>query len=284
MKDHIQQVYGGKLKNIIDFYKWILVCLIFSSLLVVCKNSSALNMKNLVTLWLFDEGSGQVVADETGNGHQGTIQNPKWVAGKFGTSLEFQGQAGDPNYVIIRHHANFDFGQDDFTIGLWINSKKADAYIIAKRKLEPDNWWNLNSAIDRPGNFFGFEYAGGGAGAAAEFGAIDGKVEIVNSGWHHVAAVKAGDNLQLYVDGILDAQKDGMKKNPKWSVDNKDPIQIGGWGKVENLVGSVDEIFIAKEAFTADDFKKIMNGWKKAQSVFPLEKLSSIWGKIKKRK
>ena len=284
MKDHIQQVYGGKLKNIIDFYKWILVCLIFSSLLVVCKNSSALNMKNLVTLWLFDEGSGQVVADETGNGHQGTIQNPKWVAGKFGTSLEFQGQAGDPNYVIIRHHANFDFGQDDFTIGLWINSKKADAYIIAKRKLEPDNWWNLNSAIDRPGNFFGFEYAGGGAGAAAEFGAIDGKVEIVNSGWHHVAAVKAGDNLQLYVDGILDAQKDGMKKNPKWSVDNKDPIQIGGWGKVENLVGSVDEMFIAKEAFTADDFKKIMNGWKKAQSVFPLEKLSSIWGKIKKRK
>ena len=284
MKDHIQQVYGGKLKNIIDFYKWILVCLIFSSLLVVCENSSALNMKNLVTLWLFDEGSGQVVADETGNGHKGTIQNPKWVAGKFGTSLEFQGQAGDPNYVIIRHHADFDFGQDDFTIGLWINSKKADAYIIAKRKLEPDNWWNLNSAIDRPGNFFGFEYAGGGAGAAAEFGAIDGKVEIVNSGWHHVATVKAGDNLQLYVDGILDVQKDGMKKNPKWSVDNKDPIQIGGWGKVENLVGSVDEIFIAKEAFTTDDFKKIMNGWKKAQSVFPLEKLSSIWGKIKKRK
>ena len=47
-----------------------------------------------------------------------------------------------------------------------------------------------------------------------------------------------------------------MKKNPKWSVDNKDPIQIGGWGKVENLVGSVDEMFIAKEAFTADDLKK----------------------------
>ena len=283
MKDHIQQVYGRKPKNIIDFYKWILVCLIFSSL-VICKNSAALNMKNLVTLWLFDEGSGQVVADETGNGHKGTIQNPKWVAGKFGTSLEFQGQAGDPNYVIIRHHADFDFGQDDFTIGLWINTKKADAYIIAKRKLEPDNWWNLNSAIDRPGNFFGFEYAGGGAGAAAEFGAIDGKVEIVNSGWHHVATVKAGDNLQLYVDGILDVQKDGMKKNPKWSVDNKDPIQIGGWGKVENLVGSVAEIFIAKEAFTTDDFKKIMNGWKRAQLVFPLEKLSSIWGKIKKRK
>ena len=96
--------------------------------------------------------------------------------------------------------------------------------------------------------------------------------------------MKVGDNLQLYVDGILDVQKDGMKKNPKWSVDNKDPIQIGGWGKVENLVGSVDEIFIAKEAFTADDLKKVMNGWKRAQSVFPSEKLPSIWGKIKKRK
>ena len=171
MKGHIQQISDRKQKNIIGLYKWILVCLIFS-FLVVCKNSSALNMKNLVALWLFDEGNRQIVTDETGNGHKGTIQYPKWVAGKFGTSLEFQGQAGDPNCVIIRHHANFDFGQDDFTIGLWINSRKADAYIIAKRKLEPDNWWNLNSAIDRPGNFFGFECAGGGAGTAAEFGTV----------------------------------------------------------------------------------------------------------------
>ena len=139
-------------------------------------------MKNLVVLWLFDEGNGQIVTDGTGNGHKGTIQNRRWVSGKFGTSLEFQGQAGDPNDVIISHHANFDFGQDDFTIGLWANSKKADAYIIVKRKLELDNWWNLNSAIDRPGNFFGFEYAGGKDGAAAKFGTVDSKVKIVNSG------------------------------------------------------------------------------------------------------
>ena len=88
MKNHIQQVYGGKPKNIIDSYKWILVCLIFSSLLVVCKNSAALNMKNLVTLWLFDEGNGQIVTDETGNGHKGTIQNPKWLSGQRRVFLE----------------------------------------------------------------------------------------------------------------------------------------------------------------------------------------------------
>ena len=55
---------------------------------------------------------------------------------------------------------------------------------------------------------------------------FDSKFEIVNSRWHHVAAAKAGDNLQLYIEGILDLQKDRTKKNPKWSVDNKDPIQI----------------------------------------------------------
>jgi len=113
---------------------------------------------------------------------------------------------------------------------------------------------------------------------------FDSKFEIVNSGWHHVAAAKAGDNLQLYIDGILDVQKDGMEKNPKWSVDKTDPIQIDGWGKVENLVGSVDEMFIAKNAFTTDDFKQIMNGWKRAQSVFPSEKLPSTWAKIKGNK
>ena len=50
-----------------------------------------------------------------------------------------------------------------------------------------------------------------------------------------------------------------MEKNPKWSIDKTDPIQIAGWGKVENLVGSVDEMFIAKNAFTTDDFKQIIS-------------------------
>src|SRR5690606_9552211 len=42
--------------------------------------------------WVFEEKSGSVVKDVTGNGNDATLINsPKWVQGKVGTGLEFDG-------------------------------------------------------------------------------------------------------------------------------------------------------------------------------------------------
>ena len=61
--------------------------------------------KTLVALWLFDEGSGKTLKDQTKNGHDGKISGAKWTKGKFGQALEFNGKDG---MVEIEPHADLN--------------------------------------------------------------------------------------------------------------------------------------------------------------------------------
>ena len=60
--------------------------------------------KHLVGLWKFDEGKGGTAKDDSGNGLEGKLEGKcKWVKGKFGQAIEFDGKSG---YVAIKEHAN----------------------------------------------------------------------------------------------------------------------------------------------------------------------------------
>jgi len=49
---------------------------------------------DILGLWLFDEGSGTIVSDSSGNGNDGEIIGDlPWVAGQYGTALEFPGES-----------------------------------------------------------------------------------------------------------------------------------------------------------------------------------------------
>ncbi|MBM3211620.1 hypothetical protein FJZ33_05340 [Candidatus Poribacteria bacterium] len=58
-----------------------LIAVVLFLLLVV--QSVGICAPGLVASWSFDEGSGNTARDITGNGHNGTISSPKWVAGKI---------------------------------------------------------------------------------------------------------------------------------------------------------------------------------------------------------
>jgi len=45
----------------------------------------------LVMYLPFDAGQGDVAVDLSGNGHDGSIEGAKWVEGKFGKALSFNG-------------------------------------------------------------------------------------------------------------------------------------------------------------------------------------------------
>src|SRR3989442_10796696 len=47
---------------------------------------------NPIAYWKFDDGSGTLAADSSGNGFNGTLVNgPLWVAGRIGQGLSFDG-------------------------------------------------------------------------------------------------------------------------------------------------------------------------------------------------
>ena len=64
-----------------------LICLVSSILVLVVAGSAS---ADLVAHWTFDEGSGAVVTDSSGNGNDGTIvNNPAWISHAGGGALDF---------------------------------------------------------------------------------------------------------------------------------------------------------------------------------------------------
>ena len=71
------------------------ITLMFLLTTMAFTTSDADIMDGVVGVWLFDEGSGNKAKDSSDTGNGGDFQgNPKWVKGKFGKCLEFNG-SGD---------------------------------------------------------------------------------------------------------------------------------------------------------------------------------------------
>ena len=70
----------------------------------------------LMAYWDFDEGSGTVVKDKSGNSINGNIQNVEWTKeGKYGGALKFTGEG------FVDFGNVLGMGLDSFTIMAWVN-------------------------------------------------------------------------------------------------------------------------------------------------------------------
>ncbi|MFC1719289.1 hypothetical protein ACFL6S_36910 [Candidatus Poribacteria bacterium] len=73
---------------------------------------------NIVAAWTFEEGSGKVVGDVSGNGNDGELMGgAKWVDGKFSKALDFDGSS---NYIEVPFDESMRvINEGDFTIAAW---------------------------------------------------------------------------------------------------------------------------------------------------------------------
>ena len=89
------------------------LCVLVSFVLVLSLAVSA--QADLVGYWNFDEGSGTVALDSSGNGLDGTLNgDPQWVVGQVGGALEFDGD----DSVEIPHNYLLSI-TDEITITAW---------------------------------------------------------------------------------------------------------------------------------------------------------------------
>ena len=154
---------------------------------------------DLVAHWRFDETSGTIAHDASGNGHDGTITgDPKWGAGKIGGALEFNG-TGD----VVELGA-FDVVGPGITLAGWLKPNSFginDGRVLTKADEwgENDHWWMLSTISEAGEIRLRFRLKTTDGQNTTTLIASSGVVEVGE--WQHAAATWDGTTMRLYLNG-----------------------------------------------------------------------------------
>ena len=234
-----------------------------------------LDLDGALGIWLLDEGRGNDVEDFSGNDNGGAFAQgkPKWVDGKFGMALEFDGNS----WVAMNNPVVTVEKMVDFSMGCWANpgaQQKTWTNILSSHQ-EPPRRGISFEMIQNNTNSFGIAIGDG----PNWFGA--GTVQLKTGVWNHLAFVRTGRTGRWYLNGKSQGNVGLGSGEPV--VPATSNFRIGNWvlGNRE-FDGLVDESFLFSRALDAEEIEAIVeNGLENAQAVSAKDKATTTWGKIK---
>ncbi|MBN2314776.1 MAG: LamG domain-containing protein [Sedimentisphaerales bacterium] len=158
---------------------------------------------DLVGLWRFDETSGTIAHDSSGNGHDGTFNGDlTWTAGRIGGALDFEFDNTNECVVI----PPFEVIGGGLTLAAWVKPEsfsQADARIIDKGvdvASANDAWWMLSPVSSGGQIRLRFRLKTDEGSTTLTQIATSGGL-VVNE-WAHTAAIWDGTSMILYQDGV----------------------------------------------------------------------------------
>ena len=240
---------------------------LLASLLIIA-NLGVANVaeEGLVAYWPFDEGTGKTAEDVTGNGHDGKFAGaPKWVDGKFGTALEFD---GEEDHVVVADDAALAI-EENITFMAWFSPGD----VLTSRRLMVKN--NSIFVIFDFGNKDSIDFLVKPDNTFAESTTTDWKV----GEWYHFAGTFDGKTMKVYVNGKLE----GEAANNVPIAPSDLELWIGGddFGRPTDFFpGTIDEVRLYEKTLTEAEIQKVMET---PQDVEARGKLTTAWGKIKAR-
>ena len=210
-------------------------------LLVSCAFGQAKNEgdpdKELAAHWRFDEGSGTVLRDSSGNGNHGKIKGAKWVRNGKGFALEFDGiddavDCGDG--LNIR-------SQVTMTAWVWVEHqpRHGEAGIIGKAYssyvITQSDHSSLYSYINE-----GWNKAG---------------VSMPFTEWIHVASTYDGNALKFYMNGrlvsVTPLEVPEIRRGGRFWMGRSDGEVK--WTKDAHFHGRITDVRVYKRALIADE-------------------------------
>ena len=196
------------------------VVVLFVTGILTVSSSAKFDPEVVLGLWLFDEGSGKTAADSSGNKNHGKfVKNPRWVDGKFGKALSFDGQG---SWLDLGSDDSLRIAGKDITVVAWIKTGNNDKQATVIGRTTVVGPWD-GYAMEVGGNLanekLGFWYGDG-----TYFDFSDAKVN--DDKWHHVAAVFNSAQTGFYIDGKLDSKKASAGNVDLDSSEKKVPLDI----------------------------------------------------------
>jgi hypothetical protein len=223
----------------------------FALLLSIAGNTSA----ELVAHWKFDEGSGIVAHDTSGNGNDGTFNgDPQWVPGHFGYALEFDG-SGD--WLDCGEDANLQIS-GAVTVSAWIKVAAQDLDHKVGGNQDGANGGYKMTVFNNNRVEFEIRTA---ANSAVLNRNVAGGTEIEVDVWYHVVGVYslADGYIRTYVDGKLDREletTDALGASPGAFMIGCEPFSTGQY----NFNGVMDDIRVYNHALTEGEILGVMEG------------------------
>jgi len=246
--------------------KVIFVLSLCALLILVCLSIANVAEQGLVAYWPFDEGDGKTAMDVTGNGHNGAFAGaPKWVAGRFGTGLEFD---GEEDHVVVADDAAFAIAEN-ITFMAWFSPNA----VLTGRRLMVKN--DSIFVIFDFGDTNSIDFLVKPVNAFAESKTTDWQV----GEWYHFAGTFDGKTLRVYVNGKLE----GEAPNDVPITPSDLELWIGGddFGRPTDFFpGKIDEVRLYDKTLSEADIQQVMET---PQEVEPHGKLATVWGTLKAR-
>ena len=235
---------------------------------------------DIVLYFSFDEGGGNEVVDQCGNGNDGAIQgNPAWVEGKSGEALEFNGL---DDFVEVTNSPILNIAEA-VTVLAWINP--TGAY--------PSQYGHI-AGINRVGGqtedayylnvgYYNMEHdrvSLGIVGEGTQETKLQGQTQVPLDVWTFVAGVfSPGEFMKVYMDGVLDGELNAV---PEKTQIAPTAFTVGAIvaSTGYSFQGAIDEVVVYKRALTADEIQKVMQSG--PFSVTSAGKLTVTWGEMKR--
>ncbi|MFH1726040.1 MAG: LamG-like jellyroll fold domain-containing protein [Elusimicrobiota bacterium] len=195
----------------------------------------------MASYWRFEETSGGTAHDSYAANRGTLVNGPVWTpAGRAGGALSFD---GSNDYVSAPASSDWDLGGGDFTISLWANVENTgnSQYLLS---------------IGDPGSVPVVALGFGGLAPLQNldfYSTASGwltQYRLITLGdWHHIAFVRSGNGLHMFLNG-----QPIMQKTASGSINSDKRLFIGIRSAFDYPTrGLVDEVAIYKRALTAEE-------------------------------
>jgi hypothetical protein len=252
-----------------------LTFLMLVSLTLFATFSEAKTEEGLILYLSFDEGSGNVAKDLSGNGNNGKINGATWTDGKVGKALSFNGK---DNFVEVPFKDMFNIN-DAITLAAWIKPNfpfdPVWRGIINARKSNYGPYL-LQTAASSVGEI-GFWIGGSWVW-------LQTRTSLTNDFWHLCGTYDKKEGGNMYLNGKLDMGNTNLVKG---AIDPTpdEGIVIGHYYGLAGRWwdGIIDEVAIYNKALTEDEVNDLYLGKvkQKIASVSSKGKVTTTWGYLK---
>ena len=240
------------------------MCLMMLAVLGLTQVGLSGDIPDLAAWWELDDGAGTTVVDGSGNGHDGqTFGDPAWVAGMYGTALEFDGVDDRVEMPTTSPAQGFPATDGEVTWALWFKtgSGTGSRTLIAQGPAGAAHvQGNRSITVEGSGVIMMRAHSVGALTSIMSTATVD------DSEWHHVAVTLAfetsGDNdtLKFYVDGDLSKglEVDTINVNLHAGPAADFIVTLGARGGFYD--GLIDDVAIFDRALTDAEVVTVMAG------------------------